>query len=226
MEIEIIPAIIPKSFEHLKSQLALVKGIVHLVQIDITDGIFAPTKTWPFVEEDINFEKIKNQKEGMPFWEDLNFEFDLMIKNPEKTIDDWINVGASALIIHIESTNEIENLIEKIKDRNILIGVSLNPNTENEKVYQLVDKINFVQFMGNDKIGYHEVELDEKVYKKINDFRNKYPKVPISIDIGVNKETIPHLVKSGANRLISGSSVFNSDDIKKTIEKLKELSLR
>jgi len=56
MEIEIIPAIIPKSFEHLKSQLALVKGIVHLVQIDITDGIFAPTKTWPFVEEDINFE--------------------------------------------------------------------------------------------------------------------------------------------------------------------------
>jgi len=162
----------------------------------------------------------------MPFWEDLNFEFDLMIKNPEKTIDDWINVGASALIIHIESTNEIENLIEKIKDRNILIGVSLNPNTENEKVYQLVDKINFVQFMGNDKIGYHEVELDEKVYKKINDFRNKYPKVPISIDIGVNKETIPHLVKSGANRLISGSSVFNSDDIKKTIEKLKELSLR
>ena len=238
MEPQIIPAIIPKNFEHLKTELNLVKDFIPLVQIDITDGIFAPTKTWPFdsaqgkpsssVQDNLvmdkHFEKIVEQEEGMPFWKDLNFEIDLMIQNPEKTLDKWINIGASALVIHIESTNEIEKIIQKIKSSNIAVGISLNPSTPNEKIYSLIEKINFVQFMGNDKIGYHGVELDKKVYEKIKNLRNKYPNLPISVDIGVNRETIPLLVQAGANKLISGSTIFNADNIEKAFEELRSLS--
>ena len=76
MEPQIIPAIIPENFEHMKRELNLVKDFVPRVQIDITDGIFAPTNTWPFNEGDSYFEKILKQEEGMPFWKDLNFEMD------------------------------------------------------------------------------------------------------------------------------------------------------
>lgn len=231
MEPQIIPAIIPESFEHLKSELSLVKDAVPLVQIDITDGIFAPTKTWPFdatqgkpVIADKYFKKIADQEEGMPFWKDLNFEMDLMIQNPEETIDKWMNIGASALVIHIESTNEIEKIIQKIKDMNIEVGVSLNPSTSNDRLNSILDRVNFVQFMGSDKIGYHGVELDERVYKKIKDLRNKNTQIPIAIDIGVNGETIPQLVEAGATKLISGSTILNSDNIKEKIEELRNLS--
>ncbi|MFA5838350.1 MAG: tryptophan synthase subunit alpha [Candidatus Paceibacterota bacterium] len=231
MEPQIIPAIIPESFEHLKTELGLVKNFVPLVQVDITDGIFAPTITWPFDSAqdkpllDEHFGKMVRQEEGMPFWQDLNFEMDLMIQNPEEMIDKWINIGASALIIHIESTNEIEKIIQKIKDMNIEVGVSLNPSTPNSKLDLILDKINFVQFMGNDRIGYHGVELDERVYKKIKELRNKNSQMPIAIDIGVNEETVTPLVKAGVTKLISGSTILNSDNIKEKIDELKNLSL-
>jgi len=224
MEPQIIPAIIPENFEHMKRELNLVKDFVPRVQIDITDGIFAPTNTWPFNEGDSYFEKILKQEEGMPFWKDLNFEMDLMIQNPEKTIDKWVNMGASALVIHIESTNEIEKIIEKIKNMDIVTGISLNPSTPNEKLYSVLDRVDFVQFMGNNKIGYHGIKLDKKVYEKIKNLRNKNSKIPIAVDIGVNEETIPSLVKAGATKLVSGSTIFNSDNIKEKIEELKNLA--
>ncbi|TSD03448.1 MAG: ribulose-phosphate 3-epimerase [Parcubacteria group bacterium Athens0714_16] len=226
MENEIIPAIIPESFEHLSEQLSMVRDIAPLVQIDIVDGFFAPVTTWPYINKnDLDFKKIIEQEEGMPFWQDFNFEMDLMIQNPEKTIDNWINIGAINLIIHIESTNEIEKIIEKIKNSNIAVGISLNPSTPNEKIYPLIEKINFVQFMGNDKIGHHGVELDERIYEKIKDLRNKYPNLPISVDIGVNRETIQLLVDAGANKLISGSAIFDADNIEEAFEELKNLAI-
>mgnify|MGYP001573218815 FL=1 len=79
--------------------------------------------------------------------------------------------------------------------------------------------------MGNDKIGHHGVELDERVYKKIEDLKNKNSQIPIAIDIGVNEETIQLLVKAGATKLVSGSTILNSDNIKEKIDELKNLSL-
>ena len=80
--IDIIPAILPKNYEDLKNKIALVRGIVSVVQIDICDGIFVPSKSWPFTTggfDDDNFFKIINEQEGMPFWEDVDFELDLMV---------------------------------------------------------------------------------------------------------------------------------------------------
>ena len=74
--------------------------------------------------------------------------------------------------------------------------------------------------MGNDKIGYHGVELDKKVLQSIKDLRNRHRKLIISIDIGVNFDTSPLLVEAGVSKLVSGSAIYSSFDRGDAIRKL------
>jgi len=72
-------------------------------------------------------------------------------------------------------------------------------------------------------MGYHRVELDEQVYKKIEILRKKYIDLPIAVDIGVNMATAPLLIKAGATRLVAGSAIFNANDIIDTINRYRNL---
>jgi hypothetical protein len=74
---EIVPAILPKSFAELEEKLPLVSGIVPCVQIDLCDGRFVQSTTWPYgANHDAHFDAILSEEEGMPFWNELQFEFD------------------------------------------------------------------------------------------------------------------------------------------------------
>src|SRR5271154_4804508 len=95
---EIIPAILPKNYEDLKNKIALVRGVAPVVQIDICDGNFVPSITWPFLSKsydetflennfDEHFRRILNEQEGLPFWEDIDFELDLMVTNASENFD-------------------------------------------------------------------------------------------------------------------------------------------
>jgi ribulose-phosphate 3-epimerase len=225
--IEIIPAILPKDYEDLKNQIALVRFVVPIVQIDICDGIFVPTRTWPI--EDDHFNKILDEEEGMPFWEDVDFELDLMVSDAVPNFDIYTKLGPKRIIFHIEAVGELnafkdflEGIDVYIRD-SLEIGIALNPSTKVEQIFPLISHIDFVQFMGNDKIGYHGIPLDEKVYEKIKVLKEKYSDLPIAVDIGVNKSTAPLLVKAGATKLIMGSAIFNSNDIIGTVEEFKNL---
>ena len=87
----------------------------------------------------------------------------------------------------------------------------------------MIKEADFVQFMGSDNIGHAGEELDEKVFDKIKIFREKYPNIPIQVDIGVNPDTAPRLVEAGATALVSGSAIFKSANIKEAIERLQYL---
>ena len=104
---EIIPAIIPQSFEDLKAKLFLFKGLVPAVQIDVTDGIFVPSKSWPFNDDawscGVHMEP--------SFMDEINFEFDLMVSNPEGCLQDLIDIGAKRIIVHVESSKKLEEII-------------------------------------------------------------------------------------------------------------------
>jgi len=211
--VEVIPAIMPESFEDLNEKYSRVREYAAIVQIDVMDGEFVSSKSWPYtaVQSPI-LNKI-----------DFDFEVDLMVENPEKFIGDWIKFGAKRVIVHIESINRIEDVFLKIPS-DIEFGIALNTTTLNEKIYPLVEKIDFVQFMGIEKIGYQGQEFDKRVLSKIANLREKFPRVIISIDGGVDLQTAPKLVKAGANRLVSGSAIFESSDIKKTISTIKNLT--
>lgn len=228
---EVIPAILPKDYEDLKNRISLVRGIAPVAQVDICDGKFAPSTTWPFSDQklDVHFQNIINEREGMPFWEDIDFELDLMVSDSVENFDLYAKLGSRRVIFHLEAVGDLiefkeflEGMDPNLRDT-LEIGLAFKPSTENEKIFPLVPVVDFLQCMGNDRIGYQGVTLDPKVLDKVALLREKYPDLPIAVDIGVNLETAPGLVEAGVTKLVAGSAIFNSDDILETIETFKQI---
>jgi ribulose-phosphate 3-epimerase len=231
--VEVIPAIIPKNFQDLEEKMSEVAGLVPLVQIDVMDGVLTPEASWPYkFIPDPDFSGIIKEEKEFPFWEKLDFEVDMMVSNPENFWFDWVSCGAKRVILHFESKKNIESLIKDFKSKMVAkesvlyieLGLALDIQTLNEKIYPLVELVDFIQFMGIAKIGFQGQPFDEKVVSKIEDFKKNFPKVPVSVDGGVNLNSAQRLVAAGADRLVSGSAIFESDDISLTIEQLRNLS--
>src|SRR3989338_519169 len=218
---EIIPAIMPKTIGDISEKVSLVNGLVRFVQIDVMDGIFVPNISWPY-SDIVEFEELVKEDSGLPYWQDVEYEFDLMIENPLKILDVLINLDAGRIIFHIEGTseNEIIEAIEKAKEVSIEVGVSLGNDTSLEALSPFMDKIDFVQLMGISRIGFQGQPFDKRVIPRIRQLKKNYPNLIISIDGGVNFETAPLLVEMGADRLVSGSAIFESGNIKWAIEEL------
>lgn len=225
-EVKVIPAIIPEDFEYLKNTLASLKGKADRVQIDVVDGIYVPSVSWPYeFETDKDFQNIIHQDEGMPFWEDFNFDIDMMISNPEEEYMNWVNAGASSLIFHLESLNgDKVSFIKKVKEETgLIIAIAIQTKTSNAELEPFLDIVDFVQFMGIEKIGYQGQDFDEKVLEKIKDLRNLKPELDIAVDGSVNFDTAESLIEAGANILVSGSAILKSEDIKEAIEEMESL---
>ena len=236
--IDVIPAIIPQSFEDLKEKMHLVKGLAKVVQMDVCDGKFVPSKCWPYKNDDGEFEKILHEDDGFPFWQDMDFEADLMIKNPEDGgAENFIKAGAKRIILHIESSDKILDFVKKLRKEygypkessvSVEIGIGIGVDTPNDvlDVFFEEDKegrslADFVQFMGIKKIGYQGQEFDSEVLKKVRALRKKYPDLVIGIDGGVNFENAHDLVAAGVNKLVSGSALYESEDMKEAIEEME-----
>ncbi|MEK7581989.1 MAG: hypothetical protein AAB488_01510 [Patescibacteria group bacterium] len=219
---EIIPAIMPKTIVDISAKVSLVKKLVSYVQIDVMDGIFVPNKSWPYSAWS-EFQELVKKNTGLPFWQDINYEFDLMVKNSPQILNEIILLGAQRIIFHIESSKkeELKNLIDKAKEAEVEVGISLNNDTPLETILPFVDKIDFVQLMGIARIGFQGEPFDERVIERIKKLKKDYQNLAISIDGGVNFETAPFLVGAGADRLVSGSAIFESGDIVDAICKLK-----
>ena len=99
------------------------------------------------------------------------------------------------------------------------IGLAFNIDTPVE----IPAGVDFIQLMGIDRVGYQGQKFDEKVIEKIRATRVKYPDLPISIDGAVSLETAPMLIAAGANRLVIGSAIFESDNPIDAIAKFKSL---
>ena len=227
---ELIPAILTKDYEDLKNKIALVRGLVPLVQIDFCDGVFVPSQTWPFASGgngDYHFQKIIQEVEGLPFWEDVDFEFDLMVADAIENFDTYMKLGPKRMVFHIEAFSDLENfknflegIDPYIRDA-IEIGVAINPTTPLEDLYPLIPHIDMVQCMAIARIGYQGEPFYEGALTHISTLREKYPDLLISVDGGVNLETGQRLVDAGATALCANSALFNSGDIIGTIEKFK-----
>lgn len=226
LPIEIIPAILPKDFLDLESEIAHAHRAAKIIQIDVTDGKFAPSKTWPYNDsQDENWLELLNQHVGLPYWEELDFEVDLMVVDQIAAARDWISAGVTRIIPHIEALKDGDKaeLIALKQQYDVQIVMALNPSTPNSELDEYLDIADGVQFMGNDNIGYHGMALDPRVYDKIRQLHAKMPNLPIGIDIGVTMETAPKLRDAGVNRFAVGSLILNANDPVETVEELREV---
>lgn len=226
---EIIPAILVEDFGELRENLARVAGVTNIVQIDVCDGKFVPHTSWP-VGSDSNVEAILNEEEGLPYWDSIDFEFDLMCINAHEQFDFFIRLGAKRVVFHIEAEsdkNKFKEFLEAIDmytRESVQIGVAINTTTPIDSLDGIISNVDFVQCMGIEHIGKQGEPFDERVLSQIKALRLKYPELIISVDGSVNEHTAPLLVEAGANRLVVGSALMESYDIRETMNNLKKLS--
>ncbi len=219
---EIIPAILPVDFTDLTEKIDLVLGFTKTIQVDVCDGQFTPSPSWPYRKHDDNFEKLAQQADGLPGWEKLDYEFDLMVNRPEEVVEQWVEVGATRIILHAESRGDVLGALEKLAGK-AEAGLALNMDTPIETIEQYKDMISCVQLMAIDRIGYQGQKFNEKVLEKIAAVHEKYPELKISIDGGVSMENAPRLIATGANRLIVGSAIFESDNPIDAVQKFNRI---
>lgn len=226
---EIIPAILAKDFNDLRQKIANVVNVTRVVQIDVCDGKFVESHTWPmqaYDQESVN--QIIGEDEGLPYWEHVDFEFDLMIKNAINQFDFFVKLGAKRLVFHLEAEDkknlqEFINLMDPYTRENLEIGIAINTKTEVEELLPFINSIDFVQCMGIERIGYQGEPFDARVLLQIKNLRELYPDLTISVDGSVNETTAPLLIEAGANRLIVGSALMRSFDVKSTMKELESL---
>ena len=105
----ITPAILEKNFNEIKNKLTFLRGRAKCVQLDVCDGFFVESQTWPFASggfEDIDFQKIMDEEEGLPFWEEFDFEFDLMVLNAVENFDLYMKLGPKRMIFTIFAVSD------------------------------------------------------------------------------------------------------------------------
>ena len=219
---EIIPAILVDDFEQLEDQIELIKLHTKRIQIDICDGQFTPNASWPYRKPDNNFEMLVREDQSLPGWEKIDYEFDLMVNKPEEVVDDWVLAGASRIVLHIEAKGNIMEAVEKLTDR-VEIGLALNIDTSIDQLSEYVRKIQFVQLMGIDHIGFQGQEFDAKVIDKIKEVKEAFPDMLVSVDGGVSIESAQDLIDAGADRLIVGSAIFEAESPLNALEEFQSL---
>jgi ribulose-phosphate 3-epimerase len=223
--VDIIPAILPKDFIELRTSLARLRLLSSFVQIDICDGVYVPSITWPYGDTR-EFEEILRGDEGLPFWQDFQFEFDLMVLHPEEVIQDWIDVGASRIIVHNQSTQKLSSVLDILDLAGVEVGIALGVEENISVIDEYKKRIAFVQCMGIAEIGVQGNPHDKRVLNQIRAIREQYPELVVSVDGGVSMDTVTELVEAGAQRLVSGSGILNAKEPKDAYKEMKNCSNR
>ena len=215
-KIQISPSILSADFSQLGTEIKrLEEGGADMIHIDVMDGHFVPNLT-------IGPPVIKALRKQCL----LKFDVHLMISPVHKYIEVYANAGADIITIHPEATDNLEASILKIKQLNKKVGVSLNPESEIDLILDLIDKIDLVLIMSvNPGFGGQKFmpEVLDKI-KKLKKIQNeKSINFDIEIDGGVNFDNCKAAIEAGANILVSGSTIFksNNGDIKKNINLLR-----
>jgi len=215
-KIQISPSILSADFSQLGNEIKkLEDGGADMIHVDVMDGHFVPNLT-------IGPPVIKALKKQSS----MLFDVHLMISPVHKYIESYSEAGADIITIHPEATDDLQSSISKIKSLNKKVGVSLNPETKIDVIMNYLEQINLVLIMSvNPGFGGQkfmpEVLIKVKELKKIQEEKGLV--FDIEIDGGINFENSKIAIEAGANILVSGTTIFksNNGDIKKNIELLK-----
>ena len=206
--IQVIPTIIAKDFQEVQDKIKKVESYVEWVQLDIMDGKFVNNSTW---NNPADLKKIETN---------LNIEAHLMVNNLEEVIDQWIESGVKRIIFHYEATDKHREIIDKIKKSGLEVGLAINPETSIDLIDSFIEDLDLVLIMTVHP-GFGGQDFLNESVDKIKQLRGEYKDVKIEVDGGINLKTAPLVIKAGANLLVSGTTIFNSNNIEKTIKELK-----
>ena len=214
--IKISPSILSADFSQLGKEIKrLEDGGADMIHVDVMDGHFVPNLT-------IGPPVIKALRKQCS----IQFDVHLMISPVHKYIEAYADAGADIITIHPEATDNLEASILKIKELKKKVGVSLNPDSKIDLIFDLLHKIDLVLIMSVNP-GFGGQKFMPEVLDKIKELKKIQAKKNITFDIeidgGINFDNCKIAIDAGANILVSGTTIFKSNDgdIKKNINLLK-----
>ncbi|GAA0091606.1 ribulose-phosphate 3-epimerase [Paraclostridium bifermentans] len=212
--IKMAPSILSADFARLLEDVKKVEraGCEYL-HIDVMDGHFVPNITLgPAIVKSLR--------------KDVNMVFDahLMIENPDNYIKDFVDAGCDMIVVHEEACTHLHRTIQNIKSFNVKAGVALNPATPIENIKYILNDIDMVLIMTVNP-GFGGQSFIGTMIDKIKELKSlideKGLDVDIQVDGGIKPSNVSEVVKAGANVIVAGSAIFNSDDIEATVKEFR-----
>lgn len=206
--VEIIPAILAKDEKEFRRKVEAVAELAETIQIDVMDGKFVDNLTFADPE--------RVSKMNLP----MAFEVHLMVEDPESRLDGWSLAGCLRAIVHAESVKNLPETLKKVKLFGMEPGIAINPETPVSAIAEAVPFAAVVQVMGVHP-GWMGQPFEPSTIAKVKELRAHYPDLVIAVDGGVAVGIARQLAEAGADRLVSGSALFNSGSPAKAIEALR-----
>ncbi|KAI8903129.1 Ribulose-phosphate 3-epimerase-like protein [Gorgonomyces haynaldii] len=207
----IAPSMLSSDFACLAQEVERMLSLgAHSLHMDVMDGHFVPNLT-------LGAPIIKSLRKHTKGFLDCH----LMVTHPEQWIDDFAKAGASSITFHIEATNEPKQLIEKIKQHKMRVGIALKPATGVETVIDLCDSVDMILIMTVEP-GFGGQKMKPECLEKVSVLRKRFPNLDIQVDGGVDITNIEQCAKAGANVIVSGTGVFGHPDPKEAIRVMTE----
>lgn len=212
--VKVAPSLLSANFAYLKEEIDAINA-ADWIHYDVMDGHFVPNISFGYsILKDVS--KVT----------DMYLDVHLMISDPAKYVDNFIESSASLIVFHYEAVAEdkINSLIKHIKEHNVDVGISIKPDTPVEVLKPYLDKLDVVLVMsvepgfGGQKFNSNAVDKIARLamFRKENNYHYL-----IEVDGGINEVTAKLCNNAGVDVLVAGSYVFGSDDYTKAIESLK-----
>ena len=210
----ISPSILDSDFSEIKATIKMLNGVqAEFIHFDVMDGNFVPAITFG----------PKIMKPLRPLTKAV-FDTHLMINNPDKYADLFMDAGADIVCVHQEAVRDMNAMIKQVRNRGKKIGVSIKPNTPSSVLYPYIEKLDLILVMSVEP-GFGGQKFMEPMLGKVRDFRalidkNKYNCL-IEIDGGINKTNAHLAVEAGVDAIVAGSAIFGSADPAAAIRELR-----
>ena len=207
--IRVVPAILTDDPTTLQKMVHQAKNFTDCVQIDIMDGRFVPSRsvTWKQVAD-------------LPV--KLNWEAHLMVMQPEKCLKGFKQAGASKIIFHHEATTSPHDVISRIKNLGLEVGLAVNPDTPVSAIVPCINEIDSILLLTVTP-GFYGSQFIPEVMDKVAELRSIKPEIEIGVDGGVKENNIREIASAGIDYICVGSAVFMQTDPAGSYRRLQSL---
>ena len=213
---EIVPTVVPKSLGDIETIAQRFRGVARMIQIDVTDGLFAPGGTW-----------LPGLDGELPELDYMNYEAHLMTEEPRAIGERFIRMGAWRIIGHVEAMGTDEEAQHTLEAWRAMgakeIGVAVLVDTPLERLSSLAQYCDSFLVMCIGKIGAMGASFDTRGISRVEELHRRYPRHVISVDGGVSEKTITELAQAGASRFAVGSAIAKASDPVGSYEHLLEM---